>query len=389
MPDGDTYPSTMLEFRNTQTISPPKGGVVPSWNCLILSLPNPEMIGLVWSWSTADPAPTIATVPVYLNNSDYDFTAFAGDVARFRRIYGSVTTQLNAPSLSDQGMVYVAQQRLQLTQFNLNYLIADQPTDVAQRGYPCNLIEVQTLPTDQSLLMQISPSSYKERAREGSFSVSRLVQPANQYVSTQPPASFFGSSDQLTSGNMLNIGTRSLRINYNATGASFNGAAPTTEPWSGVWTYYTGLSANATIEIKTIHGYEAQPSIGSPFTLFVQPVTGPDNRAVASYFHLTLRMQDGYRASENFLGGLLAAAKTVLPKVLGFLKPSINTALKSFGGGGDEEEEDEDEPAPRRQVVRRARPAPPPAQPRRVAVRAQPRGGKVAQKKKRAGSRRG
>jgi len=288
-------------------------------------------------------------------------------------------------------MVYVAQQRLQLTPFNLNALFPGSTiADVtAQRGYPCTMLEIQTLPTDQSLLMQISPSSYKERAREGTFSVSRLVQPANQYLSTQPPLQYLGTSDNLLEGGPKNYGTRSLPVNYGGTILPFYGSAPTTEAWSGVWTYYTGISANATIEVKNIHGYEAQPGIGSPFTLFVQPVTGPDNRAVAAYFHLSLRMQDGYRASENFLGGLLAAAKTVLPKVLGFLKPSITSALNSFGGGGDADEEEQDEPAPRRQVVRRARPAPPPAQPRRAVAARQQRGGKVAQKKKRVVARRG
>jgi len=388
MPDGDTYPSAMLEFRNTQTINPP-ASVVTTWNVLMLSLPNPEALALYWTWSTGvDTVPTIDTVPKVLTNTDYSFASFDADVARFRRIYGSVTTQLNAPSLSDQGMAYVAQQRLQFSPFNINALLPAQTTNTAQRGYPAQLLEIQVLPTDQSLLMQISPNSYKEKAREGTFSVSRLVQPANQYQSAQTPIQYVGTSAELLAATPTNYGARSLPVNYNGTVINFTGAAPSCEPWSGIWTYYTGISSNATIEVKTIHGYEVQPSLGSPFTLFVQPVTGPDNRAIASYLHLVLRMQDGYRSSENFLGGLLAAAKAIAPKVLGFLKPSLSAALNSFGGGGDDEPEPSRQSAP----VRRA-PAPAPAPPPRRAVSAPPkarvRGGKVAAKKKRVVARRG
>lgn len=322
MPDNDCFPSTSMEFRNTYTLSTPLDSD-PTWSALILFMPSAELPAVWWPWSTSQAAPVITTPLLpgnYIKNPNYNFANWDTDVSRWRRLYGSATCELNAPSLNDQGMVYCAQQRLEMLASGSTYI-----PGVAYASEPVIPLVAPFLPTQPTTLQQLSPGFYKQRAKEGCFTVSGLIQPNNLY---QPGTSLsvrFGSETAYRTtpaeGQTLDFGTRASTWGTTA----LNVQSGLSDNWSYSWVLFTGLSNQATVELKMIHGYELQPELGSSFALFVEPPAEPDVDAVNAYYSLRHGMSDGYPAAFNLFGGLGAALSSLIPKI-----PSVLGAL--FGG---------------------------------------------------------
>lgn len=323
MPDNEAYPSTVLEYRNTQTISTPNPAD-PTWNLLVLALPNAEVPYLFWRWSSSQPTPTLLTIPEEFDNPNYNFNNWDEDVSRWRQLYGSITAELNAPALSDQGMVYCAQQRLELTESVLR-----EASTAGRSLRPAQCVIIEQLPTQPNVLQQISPGFYKQRAKEGCFTTLGLCQPTNLYAPGTDVATFFGDTASFQTGaGIWSIGSRLESWEGAPTRRVQTGVS---DNWSASWVLFQGVSNAGTIELKDIHGYEMQASFGSSFALFVQPSAPPDPDAVDAYYALRHGMQDGYPASYNLFGSLLAGLGSLVPKIVSWLAPVGRAALPALG----------------------------------------------------------
>lgn len=332
MPDNEAYPSTVFEMRNTFAMGPPAMGTDTTWSALILTLPSPEVPLLYWRWPTSALAPTadmsvVANQPGRAFNTNYNFNGWAADVSRWRRLYGSLTCELNAPALSNQGMVYCAQQRLEIGA-NPIELSTNLITNVTGQQ-----VVLTTLPTAASLLAQISPGFYKQMAREGCFTVSGLAQPTNLYQTGADVFLTIGTQANLTpaAGGSLAfpIGSRI----YNAGGTSLGVCPGVSTNWSSSWVLFTGIDKSSTVELKSIHGYECQAAVGSSFQLFVEPSAEPDSVAVDAYYSLRHGMLDGYPAKFNFLGSLLSFIPAAISKIASWLAPSAPMIGQAIGQG--------------------------------------------------------
>jgi len=336
MPDNEAYPSTTFEFRNTTTITPVTG-TQNTWNLLLLSLPSPEQPGVYWAWNSGTAAPgadqsVIANKPSKITNVNYNFANWDADVSRWRRLYGSTTCELNAPSLSNQGMVYSAQQRLEVT--SNPYAAPSDPTTATKyhQAFPAQQIVLTSLPSQPNQLQQMSPGFYKQMAKEGCFTVSGLAQPTNLYQQGNDIALTIGTDANMMTdlvANVTNLGGRTKTqdgiIRAVTSGLSLN--------WSSCWTLFTGISTDATVELKFIHGYECQAALGSSFGPFVSQSAEPDTLAVDAYYSLRHGMQDAYPAKYNFLGSLLSFLPMAISQVAEWLAPkAIEAAPKIISG---------------------------------------------------------
>lgn len=360
MPDNDSFPSTTMEFRNTDTVVTPLA-TDPTWSALFLVMPSPEIPAMVWKWSSSQPAPDMSNWQngTRIVNNNYTFANWDTDVSRWRRLYGSATFELNAATLADQGMVYCAQQRMEQlpggTAFVPGAEFVAMPED--------NIVN-EFLPTLPSQILQVSPRFYKQRAKEGCFTVSGLVQPINLYRAGTGVPVFMGTTAQYRGGHASLYQITSRVGSWN--GQSIGVQAGIHDNWSSSWVLFTGIASSATIELKNIHGYEIQAALGSGFTLFSEPPAEPDVDAVNAYYSLRHGQADGYPASFNFFGSLLAALPSILPKVPAFFQGLSNVASSvipaltgMFGGGGESTTAKVDSvtqvakpvPAPRRRPV--------------------------------------
>jgi len=324
MPDNEAFPSTVMEFRNTFTVAPPVTATT-TWNLLVCALPSAEVPLIAWSWNAGAAPPTTATQPTLSGNPNYNFSNWDSDVQRWRRLYGSLTCELNAPALSDQGMVYCAQQRLEI-QDTVNTAPANPG---AQAQMLAQAVLLTSLPTTPSVLQQISPGFYKHRAKEGCFTVSGLCQPTNLYTS--------GTSKSVTAGTEAQYGSNpqtSVTLNERSLawiGGANNVQSGLSNNWSSSWVLFTGISISATVELKMIHAYELQAGLGSSFALFVEASAEPDTDAIDAYFALRHGMMDGYPASFNFFGSLMAGLTSLIPRIASWLAPVGKAALPAIG----------------------------------------------------------
>jgi hypothetical protein len=390
MPDNESYPSTVFEFRNTYTIQPPTAvGTDTTWNALFLSLPGPENVTLVWKWSASSTPPAadmnvVANQPVPLFNTNYNFGNWAGDVSRWRRLYGSQTFELNVSDLYNQGMVYCAQQRLEV------WSEGTQLTTPNARSitWPSQQIVLTQLPTSPQTLQQMSPGFYKQLAREGCFTVSGLAQPTNLYQPGNSTLLSLGTQDNYDNSVPIFIGQRLETIE----GASRIVSSGISTNWSSSWTLWTGLANQATLELKQIHGYECQAALGSSFTLFVEPSAEPDSAAVETYYRLRHGMMDAYPAKYNFLGSLLSFIPAALGKLASWLMPVAQAAAPAVGNAVGQAIAGFGKPLPDRaeiskKVMNLEEKAAPVAAPRRLTPVAAPRPSVTIQAPKRGRSR--
>lgn len=332
MPDNEAFPSTVVEMRNTNTVvAPTMVSTDTTWNCLLLTLPGPEAPVLVWKWSATAVSPTAdmavgANRPVILYNTNYNFTSWALDVSRWRMLYGSLTVELNAPEILNQGMVYCAQQRMEI---GLNGIENAQNNTI---GLTAQQVLLSQLPTNPSLLAQISPGFYKQLAREGVFTVQGLAQPTNLYQAGAEVFATIGTAANHTPATgtygCAPIGNRAVTW-----GSPYSCCAGVSTNWSSSWVLFTGISQSATLELKSIHGYEMQAGVGSSFQLFVEPSAEPDSLAVDAYYSIRHGMADGYPAKFNFLGSLLSFIPAAISKIASWLAPAAPLIGQTIGQG--------------------------------------------------------
>lgn len=271
--------------------------------------------------------PNAADTQAILNN-------MKGKIEEFRITSQSITAELIAPALSDQGTVLSAQYTLaprttQISDYTSesNRQVYDIAPDVIVYGRP-------VLPS-QSVL---GSSAYSSKAREGVYQPLKLTK--LKWHSFNDWAVYYGVQDSsLLSGDVINtFSTVSQDFPYseNRTGVTrFSSlVVPKFCGHNFGITIFEGMAADVAVRIRVRQVVEITAKPGTTYAPLLEVALPPDPTALRMYSEISARMADGYPASYNDLGKLKDLILGIGKKVLPYVEPALNFVSKLPGPVG-------------------------------------------------------
>jgi hypothetical protein len=404
LPDENSCCVSRPEFKTQMTIAPP-GGTNGPWDCMIFAPPGDSNafyfasaaqdsgVPVDFTSSTAPTtyavgrlqiqAPEDSTAAIALNGFSFQTLATPVPVGlncgsrnnnsqatTFRHQYKSLTCELVCSDLANQGDVYCGQCPTDIFEHRV-------VGSVVSNAVGQILVNTQTclMPLTESDLLLSAPGAYSGLAREGVYTISRLMGPSQPFASVDVDAN--------TSINILNDSTTPPPVVvwpvtapgvYGASGVQFpqtlvlrhairgvpGGAqAP---PWINQATFpatndgsmsfdsgydklttpiiiFRGLSGasgqSASIMVKAIVGLEVCPRPTSPFRVYQKSPMLYDPRAMEAYYAIAIEVADGYPARFNALGAILpviaSIASRLWPAIPAILKGAYD-GFKKYGG---------------------------------------------------------
>lgn len=261
----------------------------------------------------------------------------------FRKQYSSLTVHLVASAFNNQGTVYSSQ----LNRKPWGRLIVT-PTSGVTTMLSAAVID---MPPDESILALSDPGMVTAEAKHGTYVPLRLNGPTQPFVNPLMTA----SAPALTAvGSLLcpewGFATLQTLPVLTRTAAdtgyiqiwegSGRGALALTNPncttdtgldnVANAMVIFRGLSATASLTIKSIDGIEYLPHLDSPSKQYAAPAAAPCLKALELYYMLSKELAYAYPASYNSIGLLLStiakAASYLWPKVLPLI-PTLASAL--------------------------------------------------------------
>lgn len=329
LPDMDTQPTMMFNWRQTDAIAPPTGLTTgETWDLEVVHLPGPGVFAVYRSkkssaaWSTATygwivnnqynwdgAGPTIATDGSF---SSYGTPgSWVDEITQYRLAYAGFTGTLNAATMTDQGMMVGCQMQSPWFQSILSN-VAKPPSAIngapAQEMLWLSQFVNYTNPDNTAIagfdqVFGISPMAEQWRARDGYYFPIRFKdgnfhwqsgqKMCNQIANPWTNSSWYGSSTQKP---VPPIGNGSIAL------ACFRGIASTT-----------------TLSVTSRVGYECCVNSTSNFRPFVTRSCPPDMLAIQEYFKLSSQLGDIYPSAfndEDLLSSILTGISGFLPKPL-------------------------------------------------------------------------
>lgn len=402
IPDTSTQCVLRPEFRVQATIqSPTSGG---NWDCYIF-VPPGDMNCLVWAtapsgagnvnfaagpgsvpagaaWGAVQLQPFVDGTGFTSLNVQGPATASytSVDVASrtpaslattFRHQYKSVTIEMVAPDIANQGDVYAAQYPSvpRNTRFTN---VGSQTNTIGPTILGANVSQVP-LPFNEADLTLSSPNAYVGRAKDGLYMPLRLQGPVQSFCEVNTPAvgSWFAPPFIATTGPAPVLFPENTTVQFprlmipcqNDTagevsapalgtlfsdswvanglyaGPSANGACDTghDQTMMGV-IIFRGLASSggtggpsfgATLVIKVLAGLEVIPRPTSVERVFQKAPAAYSPRALEAYYGISNALPPAFPASYNALGALLP----VLGSVASALWPSVRAGLTAFRTG--------------------------------------------------------
>jgi hypothetical protein len=370
IPDTSEATSLRPEFRVQHVISPPAASST-SWDCYIWSPPG-DTVGFFWATVPSGTTNAFATESLppggesgfvsiqetVVNASPETWyllsisAATANPVASmfsvssvapvnstfaYRTMYKSLTAELVASSVADQGSVYASQHA---------------PTHVVTMGTDVGLNPVGPSaichpraffapPVDEGTMSLMCPDYHEGPAREGVFLPLRLTGPDQEYATRVPMNGIttVGAPPRLTLPFNVNGASPNSKC---VAPAVFSNFSPWTDSVQAVPTWWTSPTSSpnvpistgidnvnqgviifrnltgaasgvfpASIRVKTVVGLEIIPHPLSPDRVFTRPPAQYDPRALEAYYSLSREMRSAYPADFNSLATVLAVASRV------------------------------------------------------------------------------
>lgn len=402
-PDESAVQVMRPQFRTESTISAPSGS--PSWDLMLITIPGDVTMvywgsgpagtdftgnvpppgcfgGAITIQPSADQPGSIgylSSTAVAYNVSTRRSTAFP---QAFRHMYASMTLDLIAAAVSDQGEVYSAQ-------FPPNWFVSSQAqacgTGNTVTGYINAAVPHKlTLPLTESDMALLAPDYYSGQARDGVYVPLRFAGPTNPFVKQDVVPLFSGGP--LEPGLLVNEnGLGSLPVipfvglPSPTAGVSWISAIPGAMTGAGSdtglskmnssVTIFRGLAGSAgvfpsSVKVKLCVGLELMPYTSTPDRVYAQPALAFDPRTLEAYYAAVVGMRDAYPASYNGFGEILSTIAGVAKSVW----PAIRSIGNTLTGGG-EPPPPEPPPPPRRLEYRvESEPVRPAVKPRAPSV---------------------
>lgn len=246
-------------------------------------------------------------------------TKFAESVESYRIISQSVTAELIAPALSNQGSV-----------------VAGQYINPVQKSYASRTTEASI----QSVMMPIR--WYDQPPPQSYLALGTVAYTGQATQGLYMPLKLTDFSVRHANRSAFHIESPvSLPAPFipgpaGTTGYPFYGAAgPTPIPVNsgegiGI-VYFNGLSVNASIRIRVRQSLEVFVRPGTPFAPLTEAPLPPDELAVRMYSEISGKLKDAYPASYNDLGKLKEQIVAIAKKVLPYVDPALSIAAAMPG----------------------------------------------------------
>lgn len=254
--------------------------------------------------------------------------SIVGNVTKFEKYRvtsQSVTVELIAPQLADQGTITAAQFAVEPTTV--------QPTTVSGATSLVVFPDVWVYrPLPQPGMWLLGTSAYTSKAREGVYQPLKLDK--FDWVSAYDVVSMF--DDSVGRGNFqLNLTDR-LEFPYMSNRTAVANQSdldfimrPSSDTVGVI--QVAGIAATASLRIRIRQVVELTGTPDSFFAPMFEAPLPPDELSQKMYFEISARMADAYPASYNDLGKLRDIIYKVGKKVLPFAEPLLDVA-SGFGG---------------------------------------------------------
>jgi len=382
IPDSSACCVMRPEYTVQASIPTPPGTTTSTWDCYMY-VPPGDVNALVWAAapSPADfsslgaplnaafgniqlqpdvniPGPNFITVSssgslAYQQSGMYSPATLP---ATFRTQFRSVTVELSAPAVADQGDVYAAQYPLEIR----SSILTLTPLLLAPSGFPyCYIADAVPLPMFETDLTLSSRMPYVGRARDGVYMPIRLMGPSQPFADT----SYDGGVGQWKTGPgfaALPIVSANIPIPRALIPIQSDSGSPSQESWvstgirgvvlglasfdtgydnSGVGVIiWRGLSASsvggglpgATLMVKVVVGLEVCPRPTTPDRIYMKPPAIYDPRAIEVYYAVMSEMAPCYPARYNSLALLLPVISRVLSVLGGPLLAAGKAVVSEF-----------------------------------------------------------
>lgn len=268
--------------------------------------------------------PTIADSYAVMQNMN-------GRIANYRITSQSMTLELIAPAMSDQGTITSAQYSLPPVTVSLG-LIPDN-TGTVLNCYPDMHVYPEPVPQSQALL---GTSAYTSKAREGCYAPLKLTnfkwQDFNDQVlhfsklqSYLDVNKFFG----------LQCNTPLVFPYFENRAAAAKVTQMLTVPklcgHHFSVTTIAGTAANVAIRVRVRQVVEITAAPSTLYAPLLEAPIPPDETALHMYMEVSSRLKDAYPASYNDLGTLFKKVSDIAKSVLPFVDPALN-ALSGVPG---------------------------------------------------------
>jgi hypothetical protein len=401
LPDQSSAFVLRPDYRIVSTISPPAGA--GQWDCMMFTLPGDcNAVHFVTAPSPADftlPSPPLGSEAgvIYLQSTTYSSSTAlyvtqygpAEDQsvtslpnltpAAMRHQFKSITVELIAAAVSDQGQVYAGQFApivRDCGMFGLGYNSGIQipGTDPAQYYNVIGRLFTGVLPADEQSLSRMNPDYYQAPAREGVYMPLRLSGPTQEFVRCTTGAAatrwdgtggFLSQTPYAAPVGAVFMPTVDLAATATSTGGQINNAWPflllansMLRPDGSTISYgnaaldtgydalncgvvfFRGLQGGggggfgASLQVKTIVGLECLPipSVGS--AVFTEPPAPFEPRAIEAYYRLCLKLKGVYPARFNSWEDIWDAIKDVAGQVWHGVEPVVVGGITNLAHQG-------------------------------------------------------
>jgi len=272
---------------------------------------------------------TLAPTPPYWNQLN---DTFCQGVDGYRVVSQSVTAELIAPALSDQGTITAFQYNPGLRTAQMS--VSDSTNRYLVRS---DLYVYEEPPQIAQGLM--GTNGYTAKAREGVYLPLKITgfkwkttRDVTQYGPAQAYAALMSTANPLSIGAPIffpytcNRGAVSLPIDWEVM------PKPCSKSIGVI--RIEGCAADVAIRIRVRQVLEIVARPGSVYAPLMEAALPPDPTSLKMYAEISARMADGYPASYNDLGKLKDLILGIGKKVLPYVEPGLDMLSKMPGPVG-------------------------------------------------------
>lgn len=260
------------------------------------------------------------------SNHYRDFLTRLTAIQTYRITSQSVTVELIAPSLSNQGTITAAQYHLppRVTGFAERQLNADSYSDRYAQIYPKILLFEEPVNPSQLVL---GTSAYTSKARDGCYMPLKLTN--LDFQNMNDPAMMKTVPTELCRQGAIEFSAGGIdRFPYyiNKTGDELANT-PVFPPFCGYnfgFITIAGVAADVAVRVRVRQVVEITSYPSSTYSPIMEVALPPDDVSIRMYYEVSQRMQDAYPASYNDLGKLRGIINTIAKKVSPFVSPALD-----------------------------------------------------------------
>lgn len=275
--------------------------------------------------------PNVASLTTVLGN-------FLDSVEKYRITSQSVTVELIAPSLSDQGTITAAQWRNPPQTIQPSYFYDENRIAPTANANPVNVwlkkncdVYLYEPPVAPASLV-LGTQAYTAKAREGVYMPLKLDKFKWKHVNdTMIPISVQKCLNTASSVSVPAFGEFPYHVGNSAIG-SFEKMIAIPKPCGSVMGQiaFDGMAANVALRVRVRQVVEITCRPSSHYSPLLEVPLPPDDTALKMYFEVSAKMKDAYPASYNDLGKL----KAIISKIASAVGPYVEPALSILGKAG-------------------------------------------------------